>query len=98
VPGFRWGALATAVFAAFDPVEYGVMDRRAPGGAVTAARDSGGSLRAVTDREISPPTVSSSAGAFCELASAASVAGLLALAATGSCRPALQSSASSRGT
>jgi len=53
-------------------------------GAVTAARDSGGSLRAVTDREIlGAYRLVAGEGVFCELASAASVAGLLTLAATG---------------
>ncbi len=52
--------------------------------AVEAARDSGGSIRAVTDREIlSAYRAVAREGVFCEMASAASVAGLLQLSAAG---------------
>jgi threonine synthase len=56
--------------------------------AVEAAHDSGGSIRAVTDREILAAyrTVARE-GVFCEMASAASVAGLLQLAAAGEVAP-----------
>ena len=57
--------------------------------AVAAARDSGGSIGAVTDRDIlrAYRTVARE-GVFCEMASAASVAGLLQLADRGDLEPA----------
>lgn len=52
--------------------------------AIAAAEESGGSIRAVTDRAIlSAYRLVAREGVFCELASAASVAGLLALADDG---------------
>jgi len=52
--------------------------------AVEAARDSGGSIRAVTDRDIlAAYRLTAAEGVFCEMASAASVAGLLQLSAGG---------------
>jgi threonine synthase len=52
--------------------------------AVQAAEESGGSIRAVTDRDILKAYRQAAAeGVFCEMASAASVAGLLQLSAAG---------------
>ncbi len=52
--------------------------------AVAAAQESGGSIRAVTDREIlSAYRLAAREGVFCEMASAASIAGLLQLADAG---------------
>lgn len=52
--------------------------------AVTAARESGGTIRAVTDREILAAwRLVAREGVFCEMASAASIAGLLQLSGAG---------------
>jgi len=52
--------------------------------AVEAARESGGSIRDVTDREILQAyRLAAAEGVFCEMASAASIAGLLRLADAG---------------
>jgi threonine synthase len=54
------------------------------GSAVAAADESGGSIRAVTDREILKAyRMAAAEGVFCEMASAASIAGLLQLAGSG---------------
>ncbi|WP_370327758.1 threonine synthase [Euzebya sp.] len=54
------------------------------GSAVEAAEQSGGSIRAVTDREIYQAyRLAAAEGVFCEMASAASIAGLLQLHAAG---------------
>ncbi len=56
--------------------------------ALDAARDSGGSIRAVTDRDILKAYRRvAREGVFCEMASAASVAGLLQLADAGELEP-----------
>jgi threonine synthase len=56
--------------------------------AVAAAGESGGSIRAVTDRDILRAYQRvAREGVFCELASAASIAGLLELSAAGDLRP-----------
>ena len=56
--------------------------------AVAAAQESGGSIRAVTDRDILQAYRQvAREGVFCEMASAASVAGLLQLARTGELEP-----------
>jgi len=56
--------------------------------AVEAARDSGGSIRAVTDRDILRAyRMVAREGVFCEMASAASIAGLLQLAGAGDLHP-----------
>jgi len=57
-------------------------------GAVSAADESGGSIRAVTDRDILKAyRMVASEGVFCEMASAASIAGLLQLQADGDLSP-----------
>jgi len=58
------------------------------GAAVAAAQESGGSIRAVTDREILKAyRLAAAEGVFCEMASAASIAGLLQLSDDGDLAP-----------
>lgn len=56
--------------------------------AVAAAKESGGSIRAVTDRDILKAyRLAAAEGVFCEMASAASIAGLLQLSDDGDLTP-----------